>query len=104
MTQVQQFDMGTVSKVVRKAISEYNADRKRNGISDAIVCSVRINRQWESLKSDPRSVMYIEGLSKREEDSKYLWNLVDSVCESYGLRMVGEHGVYNIKYTLIKDL
>lgn len=104
MTQVQQFSMGEVSRVVRRAISEYNARAKKNGVSDAIVCSVRINRQWETLKTEPHSVMYVQGLSKRVEDSEFLWGVVDNVCESYGLRMVGDHESPNIRYTLIKDL
>jgi len=106
MTQVQQFNMAEVSKEIRNAIREINAKKKEyRGVSDAIVCSVRINRQWETLKSEPHSVLYIQGLCKPTDSvASDLWDLVDNVCEKYGLKMIGEHDTWNIQYTLVKDL
>lgn len=106
MTQVQQFNMAEVSKEIRNAIREINTKKKEyRGISDAIVCSVRINRQWENTKSEPRSVLYMQGLCKPTDGvASDLWDLVDSMCEKYGLKMIGEHNTWDIRYTLVKDL
>jgi len=100
------FNIAEASKELRNAIREYNATTKKlQGVSDAVCCSVKINRQWETLKAEPRSVLYMEGLYKSVEGTQtFVQTLVEEICEKYGLKRIGQHRGLSVHYTLVKKL
>ena len=100
MTQV---NIAEVAKEIRTCISGYNKVAKTVGVSDAIVCGVTINRQWEKCEDSPRGVVYVSGLAKPDY-AHVAHELVRKVAHKYGMNVIGvPESVDNqsLNYTLI---
>lgn len=99
MLQTQE-DIADIAKVVRSLIKKV----------PGATFGVRINRQWDSVKNDPHSVIYISGMikfwgddysdKKQEQSNLMLTGMLKDVAEEYQLEIT--EGMYCMNYMLIQ--
>jgi hypothetical protein len=99
MLQTQE-DIADIAKVVRSLIKKV----------PGATFGVRINRQWDSVKNDPHSVIYISGMikfwgddysdKKQEQSNLMLTGMLKDVAEEYQLEIT--EGMYCMSYMLIQ--